>query len=154
MLALYSAISCTTQGELIAKRGHIIEGISSFPIIVSNDLEEINKTKSLLRLLEALGLGKDIQRVERAVKKRSGKAKRRGRPSRIGKSVLIVVGKDECELLKLDNSLPGVSIKSVKNLSILDLAPGARPIRLTLFSKASLDALSDLKIPAHKLVEA
>lgn len=154
MLALYSAISCTTQGELIAKRGHIIEGISSFPIIVSNDLEEINKTKSLLRLLEAVGLGKDIQRVERAVKKRSGKAKRRGRPSRIGKSVLIVVGKDECELLKLDNSLPGVSIKSVKNLSILDLAPGARPIRLTLFSKASLDALSDLKIPAHKLVEA
>ncbi len=153
LLALYSAISCTSNKDLIAKRGHIIDGISSFPIVVTNELEAVNKTKNLLGLLEGLGLGKDIERVERAVKKRSGKAKRRGRPSRIGKSVLIVVGNEECELLNLDNSLPGVSIKSVKDLSILDLAPGGRPIRLTLFSKGSLEALNDLKIHTHKLVE-
>ena len=130
-----------------------MEGISSFPIVITDDAEKINKTKTLHDLLEVLGLGKDVDRVERAVKKRSGKAKRRGRPSRVGKSALIVVGNDECDLLKLDNSLPGVSVKRVKDLSILDLAPGARPVRLTLFSKNSLDALKNIKIPAHKLME-
>lgn len=154
ILALYSAISCTSNNDLIAKRGHLIDGVKSLPIVLTEDVENISKTKNLLELLDALGLGKDVERVERAVKKRSGKAKRRGRPSRIGKSALIVVGNQECELLKLDNSLPGVSIKSVKDLSIIDLAPGARPIRLTLFSKKSLDALNNLKVSTHKFVEA
>ena len=114
-------------------------------------MEKVNKTKNLLELLEALGLAKDVERVERAVKKRSGKAKRRGRPSRIGKSALIVVGNHDCDLLKLDNSLPGVNIKSVNDLSILDLAPGAKPIRLTLFSKGSMDALKNMKFSSPKL---
>lgn len=153
ILALYSAISCTSNGELITKRGHLIEGVNSFPIVITNDVEKINKTRTLHEILKVLGLGRDVERVERAVKKRSGKAKRRGRPSRVGKSALIVVGNDECDLLKLDNSLPGVSVKRVKDLSILDLAPGARPVRLTLFSKSSLDILKNIKIPTHKLTE-
>ncbi|VFJ15496.1 50S ribosomal protein L4 [Candidatus Nitrosocosmicus franklandus] len=153
ILALYSAISCTSNGELIAKRGHMVEGINSFPIVLTDDVENINKTKNLAALLESLGLGRDVERVERSVKKRSGKAKRRGRPSRVGKSVLIVVGNQECDLLKLDDSLPGVSIKSVKDLSIIDLAPGARPIRLTLYSKSSLQSLQNKKISPHKLEE-
>lgn len=153
ILALYSAISCTSNGELITKRGHLIDGVNSFPIVVTNDVEKISKTKTLLELLKVLGLGKDLERVDQAVKKRSGKAKRRGRPARVGKSALIVVGNDECDLLKLDNSLPGVTVKRVKDLSILDLAPGAKPVRLTLFSKNSLDALENIKIPIHKLME-
>ena len=153
-VALYSAIACTSNEALISKRGHLIEGISSFPMVLLDDVEKIHKTKDLLELLRVLGLGKDIERVERAVKKRSGKAKRRGRPNRVGKSVLIVVANQECDLLKLDNSLPGVSIKSIKDLSIPDLAPGARPIRLTIFSKGSLDVLKDIKVSNHKLTEA
>ena len=114
----------------------------------------MGKTKSLLDILRLLGLEEDIKRVEQSIKKRSGKPKRRGRPNRIGKSALIVVGNTECELLKLDKSIPGIGVKSVKDLSVLDLAPGARPIRLVVFSQNSLNELGALKIPKNIILES
>ena len=153
-IALLSAISSTRQSELIIGRGHSIEGIKSFPLVVTSDIENVGKTKSLLDILRLLGLEEDIKRVEQSIKKRSGKPKRRGRPNRIGKSALIVVGNTECELLKLDKSIPGIGVKSVKDLSILDLAPGARPIRLVVFSQNSLNELSNLKIPKNIILES
>jgi len=33
----------------------------------------------------------------------------------------------------------------VKNLSVLDLAPGAKPIRLTVFSKSAIGELGKMK---------
>lgn len=153
MIALFSAISCTSRIELVTKRGHDIEGIKSLPIIVSNELEQIGKTKNLLEILTVLGIVNDINRVEQSIKRRSGKAKRRGRPNRIGKSALIVVGQQDSEVLKLDNSIPGVSVKHVNDLSVIDLAPGAKPVRLVLYSQSSLDALNKLKLPKNIILE-
>src|ERR671912_2144896 len=121
IIALLSAISSTRQSELILSRGHLIEGIKSFPIVVTNDIENVSKTKNLLDVLGLLGIEEDLKRVEQSIKKRSGKAKRRGRPNRIGKSALIVVGDRNCDLLKLNNSIPGIGIKYVKDISVLDL---------------------------------
>jgi len=55
--------------------------------------------------------------------------------------------------LKLDKSIPGIGVKSVKDLSVLDLAPGAKPIRLVVFSQDALDKLSNLKIPKNMILE-
>jgi large subunit ribosomal protein L4e len=145
-VGLCSAISCTSNKELVEKRGHIVTGLDSFPVIITDDLEAVSKTKDLMSVLKDLGIEDDLKRVERSIKRRSGKAKQRGRPNRIGKSALIVVGNDNCDLLKLDGSIPGISVKNVKDLSVLDLAPGAKPIRLTLFSKSSLEKLNEIKI--------
>jgi large subunit ribosomal protein L4e len=145
-VGLCSAISCTSNKELVEKRGHIVKGLDSFPVIITDDLESVSKTKDLMSVLKDLGIEDDLKRVERSIKRRSGKAKQRGRPNRIGKSALIVVGNDNCDLLKLDGSIPGISVKNVKDLSVLDLAPGAKPIRLTLFSKSSLEKLNEIKI--------
>ena len=134
-VGLLSAISCTSKKDLIEKRGHIVDGMNSFPLVISDELEGIKKTKDLISILKDLGIGGDLERVERSIKKRSGKARKRGRPNRIGKSALIVVGNEICDLLKLDGSIPGITIKNVKDLSVLDLAPGARPIRLTVYQK-------------------
>lgn len=145
-VGLYSAISCTSNKELVERRGHIVTGLNSFPLVFTDDLESVNKTKDLVSVLKDLGIGDDLKRVERSIKKRSGKAKQRGRPNRIGKSALIVVGNEDCNLLKLDGSIPGISVKNVRDLSVLDLAPGAKPIRLTMYSKSSIEKLNDLKI--------
>lgn len=147
-VGLLSAISCTSKKDLVEKRGHIVDGMNSFPLVISDELEGIKKTKDLISILKDIGIGGDLDRVERSIKKRSGKARKRGRPNRIGKSALIVVGNETCDLLKLDGSIPGITIKYVKDLSVLDLAPGARPIRLTVYSKSSLDKLNDLKVPS------
>src|SRR5918995_1554724 len=44
-LGLCSAIAATGQKDLIIKRGHKIAKLSQFPIVVSNDIESISKTK-------------------------------------------------------------------------------------------------------------
>src|SRR5919107_4677690 len=51
MIALYSAISSTAVNELAKKRGHSIDNIKSFPLVVVNDIENIQKTKELLQVL-------------------------------------------------------------------------------------------------------
>lgn len=153
MIALYSAISSTGRNDLIKNRGHLIDNIQSFPIVISNELENIEKTKDLYQILQIMGLESDISRVEQSIKRRSGKAKKRGRPNRVGKSSIIVVGNNDSKLLNLNNSIPGISIKYVKDLSVLDFAPGAKPIRLAIYTQSAIDSLSQIQIPKNILLE-
>jgi large subunit ribosomal protein L4e len=147
MIALYSCISSTKQKELADARGHLFDKSKSFPLIVDNDLENISKTKDLYKSLIGLGFEKDLDRVEFTMKKRSGKSKRRGRSNRIGKSVIIIVSKRNAPIIQLDNSIPGVSIKCIKDLNVLDMVPGSKPIRLAIFSKDVLQILGEYNIP-------
>ena len=41
-----------------------------------------------------------------------------------------------------------------KNLSVLDLAPGSQPIRLTAFSKSAIEELGKIKSPHLELMVA
>jgi large subunit ribosomal protein L4e len=153
MLALCSSISSTAIDDLVKKRGHIIDDVKSFPLVVINELENIQKTKELYQVLKALGIKEDLIRVEHSIKKRTGKSRRRGRSNRVGKSAIIVVGKNDSQLLNLNDSIPGITIKYVKNLSVLDFAPGAKPIRLAIFTKSAIDILNDLPLPSNMLLE-
>src|SRR5574340_720623 len=80
------------------------------------------------------------------LKGRSGKPLLRGRKTKVGKSVLFVV-KDSKNLSKASSSLLGVDVVSAKSLSVLDLAPGATPVRLTVFSKGAIEEISKIKSP-------
>jgi large subunit ribosomal protein L4e len=156
-LALCSAIAATARKDLIERRGHKLSNISSFPIIVSDDIESISKTKDLLNLLRALGLQQELDRVDFSRKARSGTARRRGRKGRSAVSAIIVVGGrgDEDEnknIRKLSGSVGGVEIKQVKDLSVLDLAPGSKPIRLAIYSENAIKELNNIKKPAMQKV--
>ncbi len=153
LVALYSSISSTAIGDLSGQRGHVIENIKSFPLVITNELENIQKTKELYQVLKSLGLEEDLNRVDNSVKKRSGKSRRRGRSHRVGKSAIIVVGKNDSPLLKLNDSIPGINVKYVKNLSVLDLTPGSKPIRLVIYSQNAIDLLGEIKIPSPLLME-
>src|SRR6476469_2214436 len=153
LIALYSSISSTSIEQLTKKRGHIVNNIKSFPLIVTNEIENIQKTKDLFQVLKSLGVKEDLIRVEHSIKKRTGKSRRRGRSNRVGKSAIIVVGKNDSQLLNLNDSIPGITIKYVKNLSVLDFAPGAKPIRLAIFTKGAIDILNDLPLPSNMLLE-
>jgi large subunit ribosomal protein L4e len=151
-LALCSAIAATTRKDLIERRGHKLSNISSFPIIISDDIESISKTKDLLNLFRALGLQQELDRVDFSRKARSGTARRRGRKGRSAVSAIIVVGSsgDEDEnknIHKLSGSVGGIDIKQVKDLSVLDLAPGSKPMRLAIFSESAIKELNNMKKP-------
>ena len=142
-LALCSAIAATSSKTIIESRGHKIEGIESFPIIVSDDIESISKSNEMVKVLESLKLTQDTDRLE-SRKSRSGQSRLRGRSKKVGKSVLFVTKEDK-EMSKAIGALAGVEVKSVKDLSVLDLAPGSHPIRLTVYSKSAIEEIAKIK---------
>lgn len=150
--ALCSAIAATASKDLVTSRGHIVEKIESFPLVVSDDLEKISKAKEISKVFDALNLTKDIQRLETR-KARSGRSVIRGRKTKTGKSIL-VVAKDPKSLAKACGSLVGVDVKAASDLSVLDLAPGSQPIRLTVYTKAALNELANIKSSHLNLMEA
>ena len=63
-LALCSAISATKSKELVLQRGHKIDEINSFPIIVSDEIESVTQTSKMIKILEDLKLIQDVKRLE------------------------------------------------------------------------------------------
>ena len=149
-LALCSAIAATASKELVKSRGHKVEGIESFPIIVSDDIESISKTSEITKVLDSLNLSPDIKRLL-SRKVRSGQSRLRGRIKKVGKSVLFVTV-NSSNLRKAIGALPGVEAKNVKDLSVLDLAPGSDPIRLTVYTKSAIKEIGKIKSTHLKLM--
>ena len=152
-LALCSALAATTSAALVKLRGHKVDKIESFPVVVSDQIESVVKSKDLVKVLDALHLSQDVDRLRNRLKGRSGKPLLRGRKTKVGKSVLFVV-KDSKNLSKASNSLLGVDVVSAKSLSVLDLAPGATPVRLTVFSKGAIEEISKIKSPHLEILVA
>ncbi|OYT32068.1 MAG: 50S ribosomal protein L4 [Thermofilum sp. ex4484_79] len=142
-LALKSAIAATAIKELVKQRGHIIETVSELPIIIQDDLSRIKKTQELKNVLVNLGLWADIERAKKSIRVRAGKGKMRGRRYKKGKSILIVVRKDE-GIVKAARNLPGVDVVEIDKLSVEHLAPGGEPGRLTLWTKGAIEYLREV----------
>ena len=152
-LARDSALTATTDITMVSNRGHrIAEEISSLPIILGDysengkkmDFEEFNLsggTRKVSAIFEALGLGDDLRRASKGRKIRAGKATMRGRVHKTPKSVLLVVANKD-GLAKAARNLPGVDVVAAKDLSAEDLAPGGDLGRLTVFTKAAVEALN------------
>lgn len=151
-LGLCSAIAATAIKALVQRRGHKISDDVKLPLVISDDIESIVKTKDLKNALIRIGLGDDIVRARLARRTRSGTPRRRGRSTRSAISALIIVGNDS-RLVTLSGSIPGVDIKHAKDISVLDLVPGSKPIRLTIFSQAAIEYMRSLQAPIHKVLE-
>ena len=149
LLALCSAIAATTNSELIKRRGHKIKDEIQLPIVVSNEIESVVKSKDLEKILLNLGLEEDLKRT---FIRRNKSFHKNSFNRRSALSVLILVGNDE-KIGRLSNSLPGITVKSVKSVSVLDLAPGSKPVRLTIFSENAIKELSNLKCTSNTIFE-
>jgi len=128
--ALRSAIAATSKRELVAKRGHVVEKVLSFPLVTVDDIQKIKKTKDVRRIMTILGLWSDVLRASEA----------RGR---VGAGPLIVVDQDE-GVGKAISNIPGVEVVKVGVLNAEILAPGSHPGRLTLWSESAAKKLDEL----------
>lgn len=61
--ALVSAIAASGVPALVQSKGHIIDGVSEFPLVVSDDTQKLSKTKHAVALLRRLRAWSDIQKV-------------------------------------------------------------------------------------------
>lgn len=139
-LAIISALSATTDVNLVKKRGHLFS-LESLPIILSDDFAKITKSKDILAVLEALKLVDDIERAKESKKVRAGKGKMRGRRYKQSKSLLIVTHELNPGFIKAADNLAGVDVITAQDLTVMHLAPGGHPGRLTIYTKSSIDVL-------------
>ncbi|ABL77639.1 50S ribosomal protein L4 [Thermofilum pendens] len=139
--ALLSALAAVASRDFVLKRGHVVPDIP-LPVVVADDLESISKARDLRAFLEKLGLWKDVERAQTNTRVRAGKGKMRGRRYKKPKSLLIVVGEARGIELAARN-MPGVDVVTYKELSVLHLAPGGNPGRLTVFTKSAVKGLEE-----------
>lgn len=134
--ATVAALAFTASPEHVRRRGHRVpEGLST-PIVVEDRFESVKRSKDVVAFLRALGLGEELDRVsERGI--RAGKGKRRGRRYKRRVGPLLVVSRDD-GISKAASNVPGVDVVLAKDLSVLHLAPGGHPGRLTVFTVSAL----------------
>jgi large subunit ribosomal protein L4e len=142
-LALLSAIAATASKETVASRGHAIENVPQIPLIVTDSLEELTKTKEVEEALTHLGVLSDIHRVRASRNIRAGKGKRRGRKMKQAVGPLIVIAENK-GLADAANNIPGVDVAKVNDLNAEMLAPGTHPGRLTLWTNSAIEQLNKL----------
>ncbi|KAI0465477.1 60S ribosomal protein L4A [Komagataella kurtzmanii] len=141
--ATASAIAATSVQSLVLARGHRIEQIAEIPLVVSNDLEAIQKTKDAIAALKALGASDDLIRVIKSKKLRAGKGKYRNRRFTQRRGPLIVFNEDK-GLVKALRNIPGVETCNVKTLGLLQLAPGAHLGRFVIWTESAFAALDSV----------
>jgi large subunit ribosomal protein L4e len=137
-----SALSAIHNPDIVAARGHKFNTKLTLPVVIENDVENLEKTAEAVDFLKKLGVYDDIERATDGKKVRAGRGKMRGRRFKSPKSFLFVIS-DPNEKGKAFRNLPGVDIVAPKHLSTEMLAPGGDPGRLTLFSAKALDELRD-----------
>jgi large subunit ribosomal protein L4e len=142
-LALLSAIAATASKETVEQRGHEIEDVPQFPMIVTDEMEGLTKTKEVEEALLNLGVMLDVHRVRGSRKIRAGKGKRRGRKMKQAVGPLIVIAENK-GITEAANNIPGLDVVTVKNLNTELLAPGTHMGRLTLWTNGAVEQLDKL----------
>jgi len=140
LLALLSAIAATGSKEIVSTRGHAVEDVPDFPLIVTEEIQSLKRTKELKDLFVNIGVWPDVYRVKESIKVRAGKGKMRGRRKKMAVGPLVVISKNE-GIVEAARNLPGVDIVTVKDINPELLAPGTHPGRLTIWTSSSIEEL-------------
>ena len=142
-IARASALAATGCADCVKARGHQFDDTVSFPIVVEDSFNEIKETSAVIELFEKIGIGYDLDRAKEGRKIRAGKGTMRNRKYRTPVSVLIVVADDErnAPIFKSAANIPGVTVEEIKTLNTSILAPGGDAGRLTVYTKAAIDAI-------------
>jgi large subunit ribosomal protein L4e len=137
--AIKSAIAATGNVELVKKRGHQFS--AQLPLIASDELAALTKTKDVKSFLESARLWDDIERAKQRTI-RAGKGKLRGRKYKKTKSILIVTAEDK-GIVKAARNLAGLDIVNFDQLNAELLAPGTHAGRLTVYTESAIAKLEE-----------
>ena len=137
LLALKSAVAATASKEIVSTRGHLIDEIPEFPLVVVDDIQSLKKTKSVRDVFIQLGIWSDIYRVKESRKIRAGIGKMRGRKIKQAVGPLLVISKND-GVIQASRNISGVDVTTVDQLNVELLAPGTHAGRLTVWTKSAI----------------
>ncbi|CAI1909071.1 hypothetical protein SEUBUCD646_0D02440 [Saccharomyces eubayanus] len=141
--ATASAIAATAVASLVLARGHRVEKIPEIPLVVSSDLESVQKTKDAIAALKAVGAHSDLLKVLKSKKLRAGQGKYRNRRWTQRRGPLVVYAEDN-GIVKALRNVPGVETSNVASLNLLQLAPGAHLGRFVIWTEAAFSKLDQV----------
>ncbi len=141
-LARASALAALRDPQIVAARGHRFREDLSLPIVVEDEVEELEQTREAVEFLQAMGVYDDVERARQGRKVRAGRGKMRGRRFKQPVGPLLVLT-DPAKGGRSFANLPGVEVVGPAMLNPEVLAPGGDPGRLTIFSEGALSALRE-----------
>lgn len=137
--AIRSAVAATVNPELVKARGYKYEG--PFPVVISDEIQSLQKTKEVYEMLSAVGFEADLERGKQKTV-RAGKGKMRGRYYKKKVGLLLVIAEDE-GIMRAARNLPGMDVVTIDELNVELLAPGTQAGRLTLWTEGALKLLTE-----------
>ncbi len=142
-LALRSVVAATGSKETVASRGHVVDDVPDFPLVVMDEIQLLKKTQEVKDAFIQLGVWPDIYRVRESRKVRAGKGKRRGRKFKQAVGPLLVINENE-GIVEATRNILGVDIVTIEGLNVELLAPGTHPGRLTIWTSSTIEKVDDL----------
>jgi len=141
--ALVSAIAASGVPALVMSKGHQIQEVPEFPLVVSDKIQEYSKTKQAVTFLRKMKAWKDIEKVYKSKRFRAGKGKMRNR-RRIQRLGPVVVYSKDSGLTRAFRNIPGIETINVEKLNLLRLAPGGHVGRFCIWTESAFRRLDDL----------
>ncbi|XP_018566324.1 60S ribosomal protein L4 [Anoplophora glabripennis] len=141
--ALASAIAASGIPALVLSKGHVIDQIPELPLVVSDKVQEFNKTKQAVQFLRRIKAWADIQKVYKSQRFRAGKGKMRNRRRIQRRGPLVIYHKDQ-GLRRAFRNIPGIDLLSVEKLNLLKLAPGGHVGRFVIWTESAFQRLDKL----------
>ncbi|MEM3221682.1 MAG: 50S ribosomal protein L4 [Saccharolobus sp.] len=142
-LAIISALSATAEPSFVSARGHVFNYSMRLPIIVIDDFATLKTTSEVEEFFKKIGIFDDVERVKEKTRIRAGKGKMRGRRYKKPVGPLIVVHDYNLPVIKAAKNLAGVNVVNAKELSVIHLAPGSHPGRLSIYTESSIKILDE-----------
>ncbi|KAL2935782.1 60S ribosomal protein L4-1 [Bienertia sinuspersici] len=142
--AVVSAIAASAIPSLVLARGHKIEAVPELPLVVSDNIESVEKTKAAMKVLKSIGALEDVEKAKNSVAIRAGKGKMRNRRYVSRKGPLIVYSTEGAKLVKAFRNITGVEVCHVDRLNLLKLAPGGHLGRFVIWTKSAFEKLDSI----------
>merc|ERR1711862_137784 len=131
------------MGALVMAKGHVINGISEVPLVVSDKVQAFQKTKEAVAFLRRNKAWADVAKVYATRRMRAGKGKLRNRRHVQKRGPLVIYNEDQ-GLTKAFRNIPGVDVIQVDNLNLLKLAPGGHVGRFCIWTEGAFKKLDGL----------
>jgi large subunit ribosomal protein L4e len=141
--AVVTALAASSLPPLVMARGHRIGEVAELPLVVSDGLESVTKTKQAVEALKKIGCGEDLQKVLDSKKLRPGKGKARNRRYKMRCGPLVIYNEDN-GIRRAMRNIPGVETASVDNLDLLRLAPGGSFGRFIIWTEGAFKKLAEI----------
>ncbi len=133
--AMRSAIAATSNADLI---NYKFEKQIALPVVVSDEIESIGKTKDMIKFVKSIGALKYLDSCKEGKKIKSGRS---ASERHYKKSMVFIFSRDDAPAIKASRNIAGADACSVNNMKVELLAPGGVPGRFAVISESAFKKL-------------